>query len=89
VTPNQEKCLFKVTKCESCVTGPNFLVWKNCLFDDQVKGPVRHSGRFFSISLGILCGCIERSVSQLLVKLELKDLKTGFHSAPGFSLSGH
>ncbi|WP_206746311.1 hypothetical protein, partial [Escherichia coli] len=21
--------------------------------------------------------------------LELKDLKTGFHSAPGFSLSGH
>ncbi|EFO0768667.1 copper resistance protein [Escherichia coli] len=29
------------------------------------------------------------TVSQLLIELELKDLKTSFHSAPGFSLFGH
>ncbi|HCZ5412429.1 TPA: winged helix-turn-helix transcriptional regulator [Escherichia coli] len=31
----------------------------------------------------------DTTVSQLLVELELKDLKTGIHSAPGFSLFGH
>ncbi|WP_258563710.1 hypothetical protein, partial [Shigella sonnei] len=33
--------------------------------------------------------CQYTSVSQLLIELELKDLKTSFHSAPGFSLFGH
>lgn len=28
----------------------------------------------------------DTTVSQLLVELELKDLKTGIHSAPGYSL---
>ena len=38
-----------------------------------------------------LCRKIEinTTVSQLLVELELKDLKTGIHSAPGYSLFGH
>ncbi|EJE3872612.1 hypothetical protein M3981_001684 [Escherichia coli] len=31
----------------------------------------------------------DTTVSQLLVELELKDLKTGIHSAPGYSLFGH
>lgn len=31
----------------------------------------------------------DTTVGQLLVELELKDLKTGFHRTPGFSLFGH
>jgi hypothetical protein len=55
VTSDQEKCLFKVTKRESCVTEPGFLVRKNWLFDDQIKRSVTHSEHFFrSIVLALV-----------------------------------